>query len=403
MKLREVAIVGIGLHPWGVFAQKSMAEMGVEAIVKALSNANMDWREIQTMACGAYGFVADKEGVPALLNGSSIASMMGDTGIPIVNVFNACATGQSIVREAYLAVASGQYDVALAVAGDKSSGGFFRPQSQDATFDIDYKRYVATGETNPAYWAMECHRRMHDMGTTDDDLALVKVVTSKGSVRNPYARYKKAFTKEEVLNSPIVCEPLHLYEICATSDGAGAVILTSLDIAKKYTKKPLLVEAVTVGTTSFGDPTVRLLSMSALPKPGVLPLTESRNSIAAVYKQSGRKPEDLDIVELPDNSSWHYLAYLDCIFGLQPGEAEKMLRSGDTDPIDGKIPVCTGGGFGASGEAVVAQGLLQICELAMQLRRDADGWQVKKDAKVGLAQTYGYAGNNAACILSRAW
>jgi len=232
---------------------------------------------------------------------------------------------------------------------------------------------------------------------------MVKVVTSKGSVGNPYARYRKAFTREEVFNSPMVCEPLHLFEICATSDGAAALILTPLDKAKKYTKKPVLVEGVTVATGSYGDQTIPLYFLSTFPRPGVPALTESRTCINRLYKMTNRRPEDLDIIELPDNSSWHYFAYLDVILQLEPGEAEKMLRRGDTDPIDGKIPTCTGGGAGASGEAIAAQGFYFACEAIEQLRGEAGERQVKKDVRVAVAQTYGYAGNNAACLLSRAW
>ncbi|MBI2866397.1 MAG: lipid-transfer protein [Chloroflexi bacterium] len=403
MKPREVAIVGVGLHPWGAFPQKSIPDMAVVAISQALENAHMSWREVETVASGAYMWISGTGGIPALLSGTSIVNLMGETGIPIVSVVNACATGQSVLREAYLAVASGEHDVALAVASDKSAGGFFRPQSQDGKFDVDYMRYVMTGETNPAYWAMECKRRMHDVGTTEEDLALVKVVTSKAGVHNPNARYRKAFTMEEVLNSPMVCDPLRLYEICATSDGAAAMLLVPLDQAHKYTKKPVLLEAITVGTTSYGEPTIRLTHLSTFPRPGVPHLSESRRSIANIYKRANRKPEDIDIIELPDNSSWHYFAYLDGILQLEAGGAERLLRNGDTDPLTGKIPVCAGGGLGASGEAVVAQGLAQVYELVIQLRGEGGARQVKKDARVGLAQTYGYAGNNAACIVSRAW
>ena len=400
---REVAIVSTGLVPWDLYPDKSMAELGAEVVVQALKKANMHWREIETIAAGGYHWIADKEGMSGLLAATSIESLLGGTGIPVVNVANACATSQSILREAYFAIASGVHDVALVVAADKSSGGFFKPQSNDAQFDLDYKRYVMTGETNPSYWAMEARRRMHDMGTTEDDLALVKVVTSKGAPGNPYARYRKVFTKEEILNSPMVCDPLHLYEISATSDGAAALILTTLDKAKKYTKKPVLIEGVTVATSSYGEQTIPLFNLSTFPRPGVPALTESRTCVNNLYKMTNRKPEDIDIIELPDNSSWHYLAYLDCILRLEMGEAEKMLRRGDTDPIDGKIPTCTGGGAGASGEAIVAQGLYFICEAIDQLRGEAGERQVKKDVKVTLTQTYGYAGNNSACILSRAW
>ncbi len=402
-KFREVAVVGVGLHPWGVFADKSMPEMAVEAITEALADANMEWREIESMVSGTYLWVSQREGMFGILSGTAISAAMGGIGIPITSCANACATGVAIFREAYLAVASGLYDTAIAVAADKSAGGFFRPQSNDPQFDLDNIRYVMTGETNPAYWAMECQRRMNDVGTTEDDLAAVKVVTSKVSTLNPKTRYRKAFSKEDVLKSAMVCEPLHLLEICATSDGAGAIVLCSMDKAKKYTKKPVLVEAAVIGSPTFGDGTIPLTYLSAFPKPGVGILTESRNAIAAAYKMSGRKPEDVQLIELPDNSSWHYFAYLDCILQAKDGEAERLLRSGKVDPISGGLPVCTSGGIGSSGEAVVAQGLFQIYELIKQLRGEAGERQVKHNPEVAVAQTYGYAGNNAACVVSRAW
>jgi acetyl-CoA acetyltransferase len=403
VKNREIAIVGVGLHPWGVWKEKSMAEMATYAIINALADAKMDWREVEAMACGGFMWIADRGGIPALILGTTTTSLMGRTGIPCTNVVNACATGQSILREACFAVASGEHDIAIAVGADKSAGGFFRPQSRDADFDTDYQRYVMTGETNPAYWAMEMRRRMRDVGTTEDDMAMVKVITSKGSVHNPNARYKKEYTKEEVLASPIVCDPLRLYEICATSDGAAAIIVMPLDKAKKYTDKPLLIEGLALGSASYGDPTIILTYLSSYPRPGVKPYSESRNALAAAYKQSGRKPEDINVIELPDNSSWHYFTYLDMILGLEYGGAEKLLRQGYFNVPDGKVPVCPSGGFGAFGEATVAQGLWQVIEIGIQLRGEGGGRQITNNPKVGLAQSYGYAGNNGVCILSKAW
>ncbi len=399
---REIAIVGVGMHPWGVFPDKSMAELGMDATNKALKDAKMSWSDIQAVDAGGYMWVSDCSGISGLLGGNSISQLLGDRGIPITNVINACATGQTVLRAAYMEVASGMSDTVLAVSADKSSGGFFRPQSQDGKFDLDYIRYVMTGETNPAYWAMECKRRMEEVGTTEEHLALVKVLTSRAGPYNPNARYKKAFTKEEVLGSPMVADPLRLFMICATSDGAAAVILTTLEKAKKITDKPVLIEGCSNGSSSFGDQSIRLTSLSTFPKPGVPALTESVNAIKALYKQTGRKPEDVDLIELPDNSPWHYLVYLENILRLEPGGADKMLERNETDPLRGKIPVCPSGGLGAFGEAVVAQGLAQVCELTWQLRGQAGDRQVKKDRlKVGLAQTYGYAGCNAATIISR--
>ena len=403
MKNRQVAIVGMGLHPWGVWPDKSMPELGTFAIQKALDDANLNWRQVDAMVAGAYLWMSQQAGVPGALMGTSITSLLGRTGIPCSNVINACATGQNLLREACMTVASGEFDCVVAVGSDRSAGGFFRPQSTDAKFDYDYYRYVMTGETNPAYWAMEMKRRMHDVGTTEDDMANVKVVTSKGSVNNPNARYHKIYTKEEVLGSKMVCDPLRLFEICATSDGAAAVVVMPLEKALKQVKKPLLVEAATLGSASYGDPTIILTYLSAFPRPGVLPYSESRNAVRAAYKASGRKPEDINVVELPDNSCWHYFTYLDMIFDLEHGGSEKLFRKGYFNVPDGKVPVCPSGGFGAFGEATVAQGLWQVVEVGKQIRGDATGYQITNNPKVGLAQSYGYAGNNGVAILSKAW
>jgi len=337
-----------------------------------------------------------------LLLGTAITSMMGGTGIPCANIVNACATGQSILREACLAVASGEHDIAVAVGSDKSAGGFFRPQSRDARFDNDYFRYTMVGETNPGYWAMEMRRRMYDCGTTEDDMAMFKVLTSRGGVHNPNARYRKEYTKEEVLASPMVCDPLRLFEICATSDGAAAIIVVPMDMVEKYTDKPLLIEGLAVGSASFGDPTIPLTYLSSYPLPGVGSCSESRNALAAAYKQANRTPDNINVVELPDNSSWHYLTYMDMILNLEYGGSDKLLREGYFDVPDGKVPVCPSGGFGAFGEATVAQGLWQTIEIGIQLRGEAGGRQCTNNPTVGLAQSYGYAGNNGVCILSKA-
>ncbi len=403
MKSRQVAIVGMGLHPWGVWPDKSMAELGTFAIQKALEDAGLNWRQVDAMVAGAYLWMSQQAGVPGALMGTSITTLLGRTGIPCSNVINACATGENLLREAVMTVASGDFDCVVAVGSDRSAGGFFRPQSQDIKFDYDYYRYVMTGETNPAYWAMEMRRRMHDVGTTEEDMAMVKVITSKGGVHNPNARYKREFTKEQVLGSQMVCDPLRLFEICATSDGAAAVVVMPLDKAMKQVKKPLLVEAATLGSASYGDPTIILTYLSAFPRPGVLPYSESRNAVRAAYKASGRKPEDINVVELPDNSCWHYFTYLDMIFDLPYGGSEKLFRKGYFNIPDGKVPVCPSGGFGAFGEATVAQGLWQVVEVGRQIRGEAGGGQITNNPKVGLAQSYGYAGNNGVAIISRAW
>jgi acetyl-CoA acetyltransferase len=129
-------------------------------------------------------------------------------------------------------------------------------------------------------------------------------------------------------------------------------------------------------------------------------ISESVRAVNLAYKQAGMNPEDIDLIELPDNSSWHELVYTECILRLQEGEADQMLEKHETD-IGGKIPICPSGGIASFGEAVSTQGLAQVCELTWQLRGQAGQRQVE-NAKVGLGQVYGAQGNNSCVILSKA-
>lgn len=396
MKMREVAIIGVGLHKWGKFPQKSWVQMGVEATVMALQDAGVKWTDIQTVACGSMPWA----GSLGLRAGNVLAEVLGETGVPIVNVQNACATGGSVLRTAHLMVATEVCDLALAVAVDKSPTGFFPSLavlSEEPSPPVDIIRW-SVGLPNPGYWALECKKRMERYGTTEVQLAKVKVKNSKNGSTNPNARYRKAFTLEEVLLSPMVCDPLRLYEICATSDGAAAVVLCSTDMAKKLSSnKPIKIAACSLSSGEYGDPTIRIPLLSTTARPTAPILSESALAAKRAFEQAGLGPEDVDFVELPDNSSWHELQYLETMGFCKEGESERLLDSGETE-IGGRLPVCPSGGFSSFGEATTAQGLLQIHEAVLQLRGQAGARQVK-DAKVAMCQVYGAQGNNSAAIL----
>jgi acetyl-CoA acetyltransferase len=398
--MREVAVVGVGAHDWGVFPDESMPEMAASAISEALVDSGLEWRDIEAIISGAYLWNAQREGLSALLSGAPIAALMGNTGVPVVNCTNASATGTTLLREAVITVASGVHDIVLAVASDKSAGGLFTPLSADDRFDEDRIRWVTTGAINPAYWAMECRRRMHELGTTAEDLALAKVATGKAAKCNPKARFRREFTITDVLSSPMVADPLHLLEICATSDGAAAAILASGDIARRLSAQPIWVAATALASRTFGDPSIRTPTLSAQARPGVPSLSEAHNCLDRLWRSSGLGPSDIDLIDLPDNSSWHYLTYLDLVLSAEPGTAEHLVRHGETDPMTGRVRVCPGGGASGSGEAVLAQGLLQVHELVTQLRGQAGERQVPGNPQRALAMTYGYLGNNAGCILA---
>lgn len=390
----DVVAVGIGAHPWGKFPDKNFVDLGAHAVHEALVDAGLEWTDIPAAVSGIFVW----GGTDALNAGPAIAGRLGETGIPILNVFNMCATATSAFRSAYHTVASGEQEMCLAIGVDVSPPGFFGFMGKPDDEDTDYLRFRMAGLTNPAYWAMEARKRMEEHGTTERHFALAKSATSRHGSLNPDALFRKVLTEEEVLASPMVCDPLRLFEICATRDGAAAVILCTAERAKALGRTPVRVAGVGLGSSMFGDPTLRLGTLAAPSTPTAPLLSESYASAQMAYEMAGIGPEDIDFVELPDNSSWHYLQYLETLGFCEPGEADKWLENGET-VLGGRLPVCPSGGASSYGEAISAQGLLQICELVTQLRGTAGARQVE-GAQVGIAQTYGQLGNSSTAILT---
>ena len=391
--MREVSIVGVGLHPWGKFKDKTFIELGTVAIAHALKDAGVQWKDIQAIFSGIYIY----GGNAGHISGQYLESVFGETGVPVVNVYNACATGSAAIRMAYNSIAAGETDTALAVGVDISPEGFLSAKSDNPKQDRDVLRWRMAGMPNPVYWALECRKRMAKYGTTDEDLARVKVVLSQYGSKNLNARYKKTYTLEEVANSLMVCDPLRLLEVCATSDGAAAVILSADPGAIQKANKPVRIAATTMGSAIYGDPTLRISALSAPAVAEAPLLSESYSASRQAYKKAGIGPEDIDVLELPDNSSWHYLQYLETCGFCGEGMAEKMLRDGQTQ-IGGKVAVCPSGGFSSFGEAIGAQAIWQVVEASNQLRGRCGERQVP-NAKVATAQTYGLMGNSGTTIL----
>ena len=389
--MREVAIIGVGMHPWGKFPDKNYIDMGVEASTMALKDAGIEWKDVESVASGIYIWGSMGGFIP----GQMLAGVMGETGVPITNIYNMCATATSVFRSAHQMVASGQHDVALAVGLDASPAGFYGNIGFPDTKDPDYIRWKMVGCVNPGYWALECRRRMDWYGTTENHLAQAKIAVSKHGVLNPMARYRKVFTKEEILKSPMVADPLRLLMICATSDGSAAAILCSKEKAKRFTNKPVIVAAATIGSSYYGDGLIRIPLESTVAKPTAPRLSESVSSSKQAYEKAGIGPKDVDVLELPDNSSWHFLEYLELLDFCKPGEADKVAQT-EVAKV-GKTVICPSGGASSLGEAVSAQGLAMICECVWQLRGQAGERQVK-NAKVAMSQTYGMLGNSGCAI-----
>ena len=390
----EVAILGVGMHPWGKWG-RSFVEYGVKAAREALRDAGLEWRDIQFIAGGQ----TIRNGHPGYVAGATFAQALGWSGAQVASTYGACASGAQALDTARAHILAGLCEVALVVGADAAPKGFFAPAGGERPDDPDWLRFRLLGATNPVYFGLYARRRMESYGATELDFARVKVKNSMHGQANPNARFKKAFSLDDVMNSPMVSDPLRLLQICATSDGGAAIVLSSLEFAKKRTSRPVEIAAISTVTPQFPNTVIEMPNFATDSAVGVgVPDTPFRDSIAKrAYEQAGLGPEDLDLAEVYDLSSALELDWYENIGLCKPGEAERLLNDGDTT-LGGRIPVNPSGGLGCFGEAVPAQAIAQVCELTWQLRGQAGDRQVK-GAKVGLTVNQGLFGHGSSVIV----
>ena len=392
--MRDVAVLGVGMHRFGKFPERSVTELCRDAVVAALADAGVQWREIEAVAAASSRFSGGKGWG---LNGNDIVEDMGSTGIPVYNMSAGCAAGGNAFNVGYALVAGGIYDMILVVGGEKMPKGFIQTSGVEEETDPEFLRQRCVGMPGPAFWALLCRQRMEEFGTTEEQLAKVAVKAHQIAVHNEYARFRKEFTLEEVLGSALVSDPLRLYEICPVSDGAAAAVICSAEKARQLASNPVWVAGSAVATARFDDGLPR--GLAGMVPPGKSYHSEAALAVSKALEQAGAAPEDLDFVELQDNTVYYELAFPEEWGLCEPGEAERLVERGETLPT-GKLPINPSGGFQSFGEATTAQGLFQICELGWQLRGEAGERQVP-NAKVGLAQTLGLGGNATAAVLKR--
>jgi acetyl-CoA acetyltransferase len=393
----EVAVLGVGMHPWGKWS-KNFVEYGVVAARQALADAGLAWTDIQFVS----GADTVRNGYPGYVSGATFAQALGWQGAQVTSAYAACASGATALDVARNRILAGVCDVALVVGADTTPKGFLAPTGGDRPDDPDWLRFRLLGATNPTYFAFYARRRMEVFGATDADFAKVKVKNAKHGLSNPNARYRKEVTEEEVLASPMVADPLRLLEICATSDGAAAVVLSSMEFARRRgSGGSVRVAAVSTATPRFPNTVIEMPNFATDSAAAVGPPELTfRDSIAAeAYAQAGVGPDDLDLAEVYDLSSALELDWYENIGLCKPGEAERLLHDGDTT-IGGRIPVNPSGGLSCFGEAVPAQALAQVCELVWQLRGQAEGRQVE-EARVGLTANQGLFGHGSSVIVRR--
>jgi acetyl-CoA acetyltransferase len=396
--MRPVYVLGVGAHPWGKWPDTPQVGLAIHAMKAALTEASLDWRDLQGLVAASSRF---EGGMGWGLHANELAQAVSEHGMACVNVGGACAAGAVAFHTAHMMVSSGQYDTVATLGAERMPKGFIPrpPGAADDPGDHDFLRWKTIGATNPAYWAMEARRRMHEVGTTEETFAAASVLMRRHGAHNPYARFRTPSTVEEVMASPMVSDPLRLLEICAVSDGAASVILGSEEQARRAGGPLIQVAGSAIATGQFGDPATRIPMVGSTPRPGVAHTSEVVGAVQKAWKQASIGPDDVDLLELADNTAWHVLAWPEMLGFFEPGESDRRLAGGDLQ-VGGRLPINPSGGFLSFGEATTAQALLQICELFWQLRGQAGGRQVE-NARIAMSAVLGLGANGGSVVLKR--
>ncbi|MFF3768198.1 lipid-transfer protein [Streptomyces sp. NPDC001922] len=394
---REVAVLGAGLHPWGKWG-RSFVEYGTVAARAALADAGLDWTDVasvvgaNTVRCGYPGHVA----------GATFAQALGRQGTRVTSVYAACASGAQAVDAARAQILAGLAEVVLVVGADAAPKGFFAPAGGERPDDPDWLRFRVLGATNPAYFALAARRRMHLHGDTVEDFARVKVKNAAAGAANPHARYRTEISAEQVAASPVVADPLRLLDICATSDGAAALVLTSTAFARRQgVKDAVRIRAVSTVTPQYPRtvpdlPDIATDSAAAVEPPA---LGFRASVVRAAYEEAALGPEDLSLAEVYDLSTALELDWYEDLGLCAAGEGAKLLREGAT-ALGGRIPVNPSGGLASFGEAVPAQAIAQVYELVQQVRGRAGDRQIP-GARAGITANQGLFGHASSVVVVR--
>ncbi|MEI8000499.1 MAG: thiolase family protein [Actinomycetes bacterium] len=377
----DVAIVGVGLHPFGRFPGVSGIEMGAAAIRLALADAGVAWTDIGFAFGGSY----------EIDNPDAVVALMGLTGIPFTDVYNGCATAASALTQAANTIRLGEHRLGIAVGMDKHLPGAF---SADPTSYACPAWYGAVGQfITTKFFGMKINKYMTDHGITEQTLARVVTKNLRNGALNPNAFRRNPMSEEQVLGSPMLNHPLTQYMFCSPDEGAAAVVLCPAEDAHRYTSTPVYLRATTVRTRRLGAFEVHSpwLPMEETVGPTV-------DASRAAYEIAGIGPDDVDVVQLQDTDAGAEIIHLAENGFCADGDQERLYADGELE-IGGRLPVNTDGGLIANGEPIGASGLRQVHEIVHQLRGQAGDRQVE-GARVGYTQLYGAPGTAGVSILS---
>jgi len=361
--MRDVIVLGIGQTIFGKTPERTATDLGREAVQEAIKDCGINPKDIQV------AYTARR--INAQDDAQRILMAHGITRIEMFNVENACAGGSTAVRGVWKDIASGLYDVGIAI-GTEAVTGLPRTGALASRNDLD----AELGRTMPASFALVARRQMAIHGATVQDFARVSAKNHRHAVHNPFAQYRNELTEEEIINSRMISDPITLLQCCPNSDGAAAIIMCSIEYARKYTTRLIRLSGSSLVS---GDYVFKRDDITQSPF--------SRTAIRTAYEMAGIAPEDINVAEIHDAFANEEILRYEDLKLCEPGEGVALLRSGATE-LGGRVPVNPSGGLLSLGHPLSASGVRVVVDITRQLRGQAGGMQVE-NAKVGVAHMLG--------------
>jgi acetyl-CoA C-acetyltransferase len=377
--MRDVAIIGVGMDKWGELWSKSFRDIFVESALKAIDDAGVDKIDSMYIGCMTSGLFVGQEHLASLLS-----DYLGMGPIPATRVESACCSGGLAVRAGFIEVASGISDIVLVGGVEKMTdvSGDGATYALSTAADQEYEVY--SGITFPGLYAMMARAHMEKYGTTRKQLAEVAVKNHYNGSMNPLAQFPQKITVEEVIKSVMVADPLTILDCSPITDGAAALILCPVELAKKICKKPIVK---IIGSGHSMD-TIALHCRESFYELG-----STQRAAEKAFKMAGKTPKDLNLVEVHDCFTIAEICVIEALGLVEKGSGGRATEEGLT-ALNGKIPVNPSGGLKSKGHPVGATGVAQVVEVVKQLRGDCGPRQIK-NAKIGLTQNMGGSGGSA--------
>ena len=377
--MTDIGVVGIGCIPYGKYTEKRSTDLFIEASVKAFEDAGISPTDVDAVYFGNFLSIATEEQGH---QGQIISSALGVPEIPTITIENACASGGMAFRQACLAVESGAYDLVL-VGGAEIMTHVPTPEIMNGLAMASEGAYEKKlGLTFPGLYALIALAHMEKHGTTSEQLASVAVKNHRNAAYNPTAQFQREISLEKALNSPMIAEPLRLFDCCPITDGASAVIIGSKDRIKSF-EDPVWITGA--GQASDFSCVHEREDITAI-RPGEIAAKQA-------YKSARISEKDVDLAEVHDCFTIAEIIATEGLGFFGRGGGGRGVEEGET-VIGGRIPVNTSGGLKAKGHPVGATGVGQVVEAVEQLRGEAGKRQVE-GAETALTHNVGGSGSSA--------